>query len=221
MVTGLARSGASTGALVAFFLGNPTLNPAVLVFLVFTLGWQWAVLRLVLGIALVFGCAALAGRFAPALRGSVTNQVGADEAVSAKQPSAWYARWLRSFGGLALRLMPEYILIVGLLGAARAFLFPVVSLDFANDPLVLIGFAIAGMLFVIPTAGEIPIVHTLRLSGLGAGPAGALLLTLAPVSLPSLLMVSRVLPARVLALLAGATVLAGLAGGGLALLLGL
>ena len=59
---GLRRSGASLGAAVAFFLGNPTLNPAVLVFLLFTLGWQWALLRLVLGIALVFGGAALAVR---------------------------------------------------------------------------------------------------------------------------------------------------------------
>ena len=35
--------------------------------------------------------------------------------------------------------------------------------------------------------------------GLGAGPAGALLMTLPPISLPSLAMVSRSFPPRVLA----------------------
>ena len=53
MVTGLYKSGASIGSAVAFFLGNPTLNPAVLVFMVFTIGWPWAALRLVLGLVLV------------------------------------------------------------------------------------------------------------------------------------------------------------------------
>src|SRR5436305_1033746 len=64
---GLRRSGSSLGAAVAFFLGNPTLNPAVLVFLLFTLGWQWALLRLVLGVVLVFGGAVLAVRMGATL----------------------------------------------------------------------------------------------------------------------------------------------------------
>ncbi len=65
MVTGLRKSGASTASATAFFLGNPALNPAVLVFLLLALGWQWAALRAVLGIVLVFGTASIVARIAP------------------------------------------------------------------------------------------------------------------------------------------------------------
>lgn len=201
------------GAIVAFFLGNPTLNPAVLVFLVLTLGWQWATLRLILGIGLVFGGAILASlvtspRPPAAVQAASTDaETGTTSATGAR---SWYLRWLRSLTRLSVWLLPEYVVLVAVLGAARAFLFPTVAPEFGNDPRVVLGFAIAGVMFAIPTAGEIPIIQTLRLAGLPAGPAGALLLTLAPVSLPSLVMVSRVLPARVLGLLAALTVMAGL-----------
>ncbi|VEC02904.1 FIG006303: protein yraQ [Klebsiella pneumoniae] len=45
--------------------------------------------------------------------------------------------------------------------------------------------AIAGCLFVIPTAAEIPIVQTMMLAGMGTAPALALLITLPAVSVPS------------------------------------
>ncbi|WP_242975875.1 hypothetical protein [Desulfosporosinus sp. FKB] len=44
--------------------------------------------------------------------------------------------------------------------------------------LAVIGFAIAGTLFIIPTAGEVPIVQSLMAFGLGIGPGVALLMTL-------------------------------------------
>jgi hypothetical protein len=69
------------------------------------------------------------------------------------------------------------------------------------------------MLFVIPTAAEIPIVQTLMSFGLGAGPAAALVLTLPAVSLPSLLMVRKAFPARVLVFVAAAVVVVGIVGG--------
>src|SRR5689334_11112655 len=69
VAVGLRRGGASLSAATAFFLGNPTLNPAVLVFLLFTLGWQWALLRLVLGALLVSGGAWLALRWGGRLTG--------------------------------------------------------------------------------------------------------------------------------------------------------
>jgi len=57
--------------------------------------------------------------------------------------------------------------------------------------------------------------------GVGAGPAGALLMTLAPLSLPSLVMLGRTFPTRVLLALAGLTVALGITGGLLAMALGL
>src|SRR5947209_13766412 len=84
---GLRRTGASLGAATAFFLGNPTLNPAVLVFLLFTLGWQWALLRLVLGAVLVFGGALLATRVAGSLNAPLPAQ-----AAPQPEPSGSWAR---------------------------------------------------------------------------------------------------------------------------------
>jgi hypothetical protein len=48
-----------------------------------------------------------------------------------------------------------------------------------------------GVLLVIPTAGEIPILQGLAIAGVAAGPIGALLITLPAVSLPGTAMVGR------------------------------
>jgi uncharacterized protein len=209
---GLRRSGASLGAATAFFLGNPTLNPAVLVFLLFTLGWQWAVLRLVLGTVLVLGGAWLAMRVGGGLAGPVPTQASPDS----RPTGAWGARWLKALGRLIVQLVPEYIVIVGVLGLARSFLFPTAGPDLGNSLPIMLALAVAGTLFVIPTAGEIPIIQTMLGFGMGAGPAGALLLTLAPLSLPSLVMVGRAFPWRVLVVLAVSTAALGVVGGAIA-----
>ena len=79
----------------------PTLlGVAVLVFLLFTLGWQWALLRLVLGAVLVFGGALLATRMAGGLNAPapVLACVGRDRSRTSgvasrpgilAQPVAW------------------------------------------------------------------------------------------------------------------------------------
>jgi uncharacterized membrane protein YraQ (UPF0718 family) len=121
---------------------------------------------------------------------------------------------------MTLRLVPEYIVLVLLLGAARAWLFPTIGPDIGNQVQWIVAFAVAGALFVIPTAGEAPIIQAMLSLGIGAGPAGALLMTLPPISLPSMSMLSRSFPPRILALVAGAVVLFGLAGGALAVALG-
>jgi uncharacterized protein len=51
----LRRSGVSTAAALAYWLGNPLLNPAVLVFLVFVAPWQWTATRVVVGVLIVVG----------------------------------------------------------------------------------------------------------------------------------------------------------------------
>jgi uncharacterized membrane protein YraQ (UPF0718 family) len=85
----------------------------------------------------------------------------------------------------------------------------------------MVALAVAGTLFVIPTAGEIPIIQTMLGFGMGTGPAGVLLLTLAPLSLPSLVMVGRAFPWRVLVLLGFATAAMGLIAGAIAIAAGL
>ncbi|HET9111958.1 MAG TPA: permease [Ktedonobacterales bacterium] len=78
-----------------------------------------------------------------------------------------------------------------------------------------------GALVVIPTAGEIPIIQMLLAFGLSAGGADALLLTLARLSLPSRVMMSRVFRRRALVGLFALTVLGGIFAGVVALTRGL
>lgn len=220
---GLRRSQASVGAALAYWLGNPILNPATMVFMGFVLGGRWTILRLVVGVALVFGVATFANRFVR--MEDLTPDAGAAiaEAASASDPpesaSVW-RRWLQAFWGLSAGLIPEYVVLVLILGAARAWLFPTVTGSMGNSLLWILGMAVAGTLFVIPTAGEIPIVQTLMSFGLGAGPAAALLTTLPPVSLPSLAMVARVFPRRVLAFIAASVIVLGVLSGVTAATLG-
>jgi uncharacterized protein len=227
VVTGLRKSGASTGSAVAFFLGNPALNPAVLAFLVLTLGWAWAGLRLVLGLLLVFGSAALAARLAPGGLKTSASATAAEPVSPALDGSPgrdqrhWAVRWVRALLRLVISLVPEYVVMILLLGAMRVFLFPQAGPQLGNNLLVILGLAVGGTLFAIPTAGEIAIIQTMRGFGMGAGPAGALLLALAPISLPSVLMVWRVFPRRVLALLLAATVAVSALAGLLAIALGM
>ena len=133
--------------------------------------------------------------------------------------SLWL-RWLRELWQMSIRLLPEYALIVIALGAARAWLFPQVTADVGNHALWIVGMAIAGTLFVIPTAGEIPIVQTLMSFGMGAGPAGALLTTLPPLSLPSIVMLARTFSYRVLLFITLAVITLGVVSGVVAAELG-
>ena len=55
----LRRSGASRASALAYWLGNPLLNPAVLAFLALVLPWQFMVTRLVVGIGLALLAPAL------------------------------------------------------------------------------------------------------------------------------------------------------------------
>jgi uncharacterized membrane protein YraQ (UPF0718 family) len=222
VVTGLRKSGASTAAAATFFLANPALNPAVIVFLLLAIGWQWAALRVVLGIVLVFGTAAIVARIAP---GNLLEMHKVHEAQEDKTaPEAqgpWALRWLRSLFRLIITLAPAYVVMILVLGALRAFLFPAAGPQLGNNLLVIVGLAIAGTIFAIPTAAEIPIITAMRGFGVGAGPAGALLLTLAPVSSVSLVLVSSVFPKRVLAVMGATVVISGIVAGLLAIAFGL
>ena len=112
---------------------------------------------------------------------------------------------------MSLRLIPEYVVLVLVLGAARAWLFPAIGPQIGNEIGWVLAFAVAGALFVIPTAGEVPIIQAMLALGMGVGPAGALLMTLPPISLPSMAMLARSFPPRILAVVGAAVVLFGIA----------
>ena len=198
VAVGLIQSEADGAAALAYWLANPVLNPATLVFIGFVLGWGWAALRLVLGAALVFALSHLAARLLPA-GGRVPAPPGAaaEDAVQA----GYLRAWLAAFWRLSVRLVPEYLVLVFALGAARAWLFPAMTPAIGHAGWLPPLLAAVGTVFVIPTAGEVPIVQILQHVGLGTAGAAALLLTLPAVSLPSLAMLGRAVPVRVLAVL--------------------
>jgi len=213
VVAGLRARNASPGGALAFWLGNSVLNPATLVFMGFVLGWQWSALRLVLGVLMVFGLGWLANRFV-----SHEEVLEADVrlAMLAQQQAEGgnaLVRWLRLFVRMAVRLVPEYIVLVLLLGAARAWLFPHIGPEVTSSLGWIVAFAVAGMLFVIPTAGEVPIIQAMLALGMGVGPAGALLMTLPPVSVPSMAMLAGSFRARTLTLVGVVVVVFGVAAG--------
>ncbi|MDR5754063.1 MULTISPECIES: permease [unclassified Caballeronia] len=219
VVAGLRARQAAPGAAIAFWLGNTVLNPAALVFMGFVLGWQWMGLRLGLGVLMVFGLGYVVNRMvtpkeAEASRDALKQMIDEDE------PGTAFSRWMKILGRMTLRLVPEYIVLVLLLGAARAWLFPHIGPDIDNSLIWIVAFAVAGMLFVIPTAGEVPIIQAMLSLGMAAGPAGALLMTLPPISVPSLAMLGRSFPRRVLVVVSVAVVGFGIVAGGIAVAAG-
>jgi uncharacterized protein len=214
IVVGLRKCSSSVGAAAAFWFGNTALNPAVLIFMFFVLGWEFTLLRFVLALVLVFGVSYLANRLAH------NETVTVDEEFFAGPQSAkpvvgqsFFTKWLHTFGKLLFSISPLYIVTVLLLGAVRAWLFPAVGVEMANSFWLIVGMAIAGTLFVIPTAAEIPIMQAMIAMGLGNGPAAALMITLPVISLPSILIVRKAFPRKVLAFLVGSVVVLGIVSG--------
>ncbi|GGD22254.1 membrane protein [Franconibacter daqui] len=214
VAAGMRRQSVSIGGALAFWLGNPLLNPATLVFMGFVLGWHFALVRLLVGLVMVPGVAWLVQRW-------VKNDGAPTLTLPESQPQpqgAFLARWGKALWTLFWNTIPVYVLAVLALGAARVWLFPHVDGDVGNTLMWVIAMAIVGCLFVIPTAAEIPIVQTMMLAGMGVAPALALLMTLPAVSLPSLIMLRKAFPTKALWLTGALVMCSGVIVGTLALL---
>jgi uncharacterized protein len=181
----------------------------------FVLGWDWTALRLALGMLMVFGLGYLVNRMVTPTEAEAADRRLA-ELVASTPASGIFLRWFGILWRMAVRLIPEYIILVLLLGAARAWLFPHAGPEISNAIGWIIALAVAGTLFVIPTAGEVPIVQAMLSLGVGVGPAGALLMTLPPISVPSLAIISRSFRPQILLLVTLSVVAFGIAGGLLA-----
>lgn len=212
VAAGMRRQNVSVGAALAFWIANPVLNPATLVFMGFVLGWGFSALRLVLGIVLVLGVS-LVAQYISRPEQVPQAALAAVADVSDEEPQPFLSRWGRTLWQLFWSTIPIYVLAVLVLGAARVWLFPHVDGAMANSLWWLIPLAIVGTLFVIPTAAEIPIVQTMMALGMATGPAVALLMTLPSISLPSLLMLRKDFDTRVLVTVAVLTVLIGILSG--------
>jgi uncharacterized membrane protein YraQ (UPF0718 family) len=212
VVTGLRECRATPGAAIAFWLGNTVLNPATLVFTGFVLGWNWSIFRLAFGALMVFGLGFLANHLAGPGQ-SVAVPENPEAGFAGQDQEVSFARWLAVLCRMSIRLIPEYLVLVLALGAARAWLFPHMGHEVDDSLMWILIFAGAGALFVIPTAGEVPIVQTLLALGVAVGPAAALLMTLPPISIPSLAMLRKSFPPRLLLMVSVGVVLLGSAAG--------
>ncbi|MBL5923339.1 permease [Lelliottia amnigena] len=214
VTAGMRRQQGSMGGALAFWMGNPVLNPATLVFMGFVLGWHFALIRLVAGLLTVLIVASLVQYL---VKDNTVQPVPVD--IDASEPQGgFFARWGKALWQLFWSTIPVYILAVLVLGAARVWLFPHADGAIDNTLLWVIAMAVAGCLFVIPTAAEIPIVQTMMLAGMGTAPALALLITLPAVSLPSLIMLRKSFPAKALWLTGLLVALSGVITGSIALL---
>jgi uncharacterized protein len=205
----LRRNGVTRVAALAYWLGNPLLNPAVLVFLFFVAPWQWTLTRMMVGIATVVGVAASVGL--------VTRARGAGEplpeaiAASDEESTAAARRFVRALLRLCLILLPEYAVMVLIVGVFLGWLLTLTQI--AHHGLVIVVLAaIVGTLIVIPTAGEIAILQGLALLGVSSGTLGALLITLPAVSVPGAAMVARSFGWKAIATTTVLVIAAGLLG---------
>jgi len=214
---GLRERRAAIAPALAFGMGAPSLNVATIVFIGVALGWRLAALRVVLALVGVVGVSLLAARVAGSKAGEVPVQMHSEPEAAVAQRTGvvgWLRRWVAACFRLGIVLAPIYVVVVLLLGVARAWLFPLIGISgWGNGLIPLALLALAGTLFVIPTAGEVPIVQALLAAGLAIGPAAALLITLPIVSLPSLAMLRTAMPTRVLVTVFGSIWLLGIVGG--------
>lgn len=230
----LRRAKVPVAGALSYWLGNPLLNPVVLVILALVLPWPYVVVRIAIGVLLVFAAAPLVARLAPSRPAPATGTAAVaalgrhrpgmlrgepDRADAPPSGRETVRRYGREVLRLAAFLLPEYFVVVLALGAFRGWLLP---LDHSTAAWGVGGVAvaaIAGTLLVIPTAAEVPIILGLVAVGLPISVTGALVVALPALSLASMAMVGRWLSWRVTGTMAGVVALAALAAGGLASLL--
>lgn len=119
VAAGMRRQQVSMGGALAFWMGNPVLNPATLVFMGFVLGWGFAAIRLVAGLVMVLLIATLVQKW---VRETPQTQAPVEIDIPEAQGgflAAGAGRYGRFSG-----VRSVYILAVLVLGAARVWLFP-------------------------------------------------------------------------------------------------
>lgn len=119
VAAGMRRQQVSMGGALAFWMGNPVLNPATLVFMGFVLGWGFAAIRLVAGLVMVLLIATLVQN------GCVKHRKRRHRSklTYRKHRAGFLAAGAGRYGRFS-GVRSVYILAVLVLGAARVWLFP-------------------------------------------------------------------------------------------------
>lgn len=222
LAVSLRQRGATVTASLAYWVANPLLNPAVLVFLFLLLPWQYGVVRIVAGIAVVTGGSVLAARLAGPRSGATAELPPELRPRAAEDPvrlREFPVRFARALLRLAIVLIPVYFAVLLVLGYFSGWLSG--GLDARLGGAAVLVCAVLGTLLVIPTGGEIPVILALTAAGGAVGhasgsavaAAGALLITLPALSVPSMVMVGRALSWRATAAMAAVVTVTGVAAG--------
>lgn len=151
--------GVNRAVAIAYWLGNPLLNPAVLVFLLFIAPWQWTLTRLLVGAATVVVGSALVASMTRRSQASQPPSAGAPWMSGTEESIPAATRFLQVLLRLCLVLLPEYLIMVLVIGAGRGRLLTLIQPAHQGVLVVLLA-AVLGTLMVIPTAGEIAILQT-------------------------------------------------------------
>lgn len=212
----LRQRGTPVAGCIAYWVGNPVLNPAVLVFLLLVLPWQYAVVRLLVGVVVVVGAGVAVSRFLERrqVAAAVADVDAApdDDAGSLREMPG---RYLRSLTRFTVVLVPEYVVAVFAVGMVSG---PLSNFDGITQQLGVVAVllvAVVATALVVPTGGEIPVIAAVTAAGATAGVGGVLLIALPALSLPSMLMVGRSFGWRATGLTAGVVVVGSLAAGGM------
>lgn len=208
VASGLRRRGVSAQAALAYWVGNPLLNPVVLVFVLLLLPWEWGAVRILAGAALAVGASALIGRWVSG-RGEGVPPPAAEEENLRRLPRGF----LRSLVRFIAILIPGHVMLVFLIGLLSPYFSGLYGLEAQFGAAAVVLAAAVGTLLVIPTGGEIPIVLALIAAGAGTGMAGALLITLPALSAPSMALVIREMGWRATTAMPLAVLTAGTAAG--------
>ena len=207
----IKRSKASTRSVVSFFLANPLLNPATLIFMGFVLGWNYTIFRLIMGIIVVLLVSWFISKVAKEKMVNVPDNKMFDPIEY--DDKSLFTRWLEALGKLMLESIPAYVVIVFILGCFQGLIFPAVA-NLSNNPILgVIGLAILGTLFVIPTAGEIPIIQTLLALGLAPAFVGTLIIALPALSIVSLSLIKPAFSWKSVSYMFGAVVVMSIISG--------
>src|SRR5699024_3267834 len=125
VAVGLKRAKASLNSIVAFFLANPLLNPATLVFMGFVLCWRFTFFRIVFVIVVVLITSWIFNNYCKNKEFNLPNNEIFDP--TAESGSNLLVRWLKALVKLIVESIPDYIIIVFLLGSLQGLLFPAIN----------------------------------------------------------------------------------------------
>lgn len=157
LAVGLRKRGASSTASLAYWVGNPLLNPAVLVFLFLVAPWQFGVVRVLVGAAVVIGGSVLVTYLlepeAPGSEPPLPPELRPAGDPDPARLSQFPLRFARSLLRLAVVLIPLYLVTVYLVAFFSGWLSDFIGLDARLGIVAVLVCALLGTLLVIPTGG--------------------------------------------------------------------